>query len=107
MINRDADNFVRPGNFESVGGGRMVVRNWATSGTSTPSAQCLIITEKVSLKFRAKRAYILSVQSSIKVPKMLHFDEFLRKCDILANFQTLCFRYSSSQLLRPETQENN
>ena len=55
----------------------MVVRNWATSGTST-SAQYLKIRENVSPKLQAMRAYILSLQKLMKnaKKKMLHFDEF-------------------------------
>ena len=50
----------------------MVVHNWATSGTST-SAKYLKITENVSPKLQAMRAYILSAQSLMKNAKYVAF----------------------------------
>ena len=42
------------------------------------SAQCLKITEKVSFIIESSYVYILSDKSSSKMPKMVHFDEFLK-----------------------------
>ena len=83
------------------------------------SPQCLKITEKVAFNIasEASYVYILSGQKLIKMPKMVHFGEFLKilrlnsvtrqvafitrklvenakiqklKLDILSDFQTLC-----------------
>ena len=50
---------------------------------------CLKITQKVSI-YIASYVYILSGQKFIKIAKNSQFGEFLKKCDILSNLQTLC-----------------
>ena len=53
----------------------------ATSTNFTPyhdlgNAQCLKITEKVSFNIASEASYVY--KSSLKIPKMVHFDDFLK-----------------------------